>query len=160
MKKIFITFITFILLFSLVSCSAPNYSDALSPSEIYAAVSSSVSTENGTKVLDPDAILEISEAKIPYLKDFIMIRANDAKNVNEYGIFRAEDGKANEVRALIESYVKTKQASYLAMNYLPEETKKIENAKTKIFGNYVIYSFLNESDTDALYNAIKSAISK
>ena len=160
MKKIFATFLAFILLISLVSCSTPKYSDSKNAFKLYKAVSSSVVTENGIKVLDSDAILEISNESISYIRDFVMVRANNAKNVNEYGIFRVEDGKANDLKAIVEEYVQRKKTSYLAMNYLPEETQKIENASTRIFGNYVVYSFLNEADTESLDSAIKSNISK
>ena len=112
------------------------------------------------KVLDADAILEISPESITYLKDFVMIRANNAKNVNEYGIFRVESGKANDMKALVDKYVENKKTSYLAMNYLPEETQKIENASARIFGNYVVYSFLSEDDAAALDDAIKSILSE
>lgn len=160
MKKIILAFITLSLLLSAVSCSAPSYSDAKSASELADAVASAITTEGGTKVLDSDAILEISDAEIPHLRDFIMIRANNAKNVNEYGIFRVESGSVNDVKLLVEDYLENKRKSYLAMNYLPEETEKINCATVNVFGNYVVYSFLNESDTEALHKAIKSAISK
>ena len=46
------------------------------------------------------------------------------------------------------------------MDYFPEEVEKIDCATVKVFGNYIIYSFLNEADTEAFYNAIENQIAK
>ena len=160
MKKLFLSVISIILLLSLISCSSTDYTDTKSAQDVASAVASSITTEGGTKTLDSDAILEISDTELSYLKDFVMIRANNTKNINEYGIFRVENGKAEDMKNLISTYVENKQKTYRAMEYFPEETEKIDCATVQIFGNYVVYSFLNENDTDALHNAVKNQILK
>ena len=145
MKKILFSLLTVVVILSLFSCSA-EYSDSKSASEIESAISTVITTDGGMKKLDADAILEISDSEIAFLKDFVMVKANNAKNINEYGIFRVEDGKAEEMKALLTSYVEGKQTIYRAMEYFPEETEKIDCATVKVFGNYVVYSFLNFKD--------------
>ena len=160
MKKSLITIVSIILLLSFVSCSGGEFTDSKGATEIATAISSAITTDGGTKTLDSDAILEISDDKISYLKDFVMVKAKNAKNINEYGIFRVENGKAEEMKALVSAYVENLQKIYRAMDYFPEEVEKIDFATVKVFGNYVVYSFLNESDTDAFHSAIKAEISK
>lgn len=160
MKKLLLSVISVILLLCSVSCSSNNYTDTKSAQDVASAVASSITTEGGTKTLDNDAILEISDIELSYLKDFVMIRANNTKNINEYGIFRVENGKAEDMKKLISTYVENKQKTYRAMDYFPEETEKIDCAKVEVFGNYVVYSFLNENDTESFHNAIKNQISK
>ena len=160
MKKLLLPIISIMLLFSLASCSGNNYTDTKSAQDVASAVASSITTEGGTKTLDNDAILEISDIELSYLKDFVMIRANNTKNINEYGIFRVENGKAEDMKKLISTYVENKQKTYRAMDYFPEETEKIDCAKVEVFGNYVVYSFLNENDTEAFHKAIKDCITK
>ena len=121
----------------------------------------SVTTEGGTRVLDDDVILEFVEDEIPsYLRDYTVIKANNAKNINEIGIFKVEDGKASDMKEIVESYVSNLQGQYRNMQYFPEEVEKIDCATVKVFGNYVVYSFLNEADTEAFYDAIKDTLTK
>lgn len=160
MKRTLLTVVSLILLLSLFSCSGVEFTDTKSAGEVATAVSSAITTDGGTKTLDSDAILEISDEELSYLKDFVMVRANNAKNINEYGIFRVENGKSEDMKALVSTYVENLQKTYRAMDYFPEEVEKIDCATVKVFGNYVVYSFLNESDTDAFHSAIKAEISK
>ena len=160
MKRAIISFISIILLISLASCSQPAYSDVKSATEVANEIASAITTENGTKVLDADAILKISDTELPYLKDFVMVKANDAKNVNEYGIFKVDADKTADMSSLLNVYVENLQKQYRAMQYLPAETEKVDHATVKIFGCYVVYSFLNERDTEALHKAIGDALTK
>ena len=111
-------------------------------------------------MLDEDVLLEISDTSLEYLIDYTVVRANNAKNINEIGIFRVETATQNKMKNVLERYVQNKQASYRSMNYFPEETEKIDFATVKIIGNYVIYSFLNESDTISFYKAIEKTLEK
>jgi hypothetical protein len=137
-----------------------SYSDALSSSELYSKVEGSVVTDGGINVLDDDVILEFTESTPDYLIDYTVIRAKNAKNINEMGIFKVKDGKAKDLKAIVDKYLSQKQESYRAMDYFPEEVEKIDFATVKVFGNYVVYSFLNETDTDAFYGAIEKELTK
>lgn len=160
-NKILISIISIAFaVFFLVSCANESYTDTKTAKEVNSAIESSIKTEKGVKILDDDAILNISDSEIPYLKDYIFIKANDSSDLNEYGIFRVEDGKADDMKALLENYVKSKQEMYRAYEYFPAETAKVDNATVSVFGNYVVYSFLNEADTEAFHNAIKECIKK
>ena len=158
MKKIFILML--VVMLAITSCGA-SYTDTVAPFELASIALSSVATDGGTRVLDEDVILEFVTDEVPsYLRDYIVIKANNAKNINEVGVFRVEDGKANDMKAIVEDYVSNLQGQYRSMQYFPEEVEKIDCATVKVYGNYVIYSFLNEMDTEAFYNAIENAIKK
>ncbi len=140
--------------------SGNNYTDTYSSPEIYENVKDSFVTEGGTKVLDDDVILEFTDKDIDYLVDYIVIKANNAKNINEIGIFKLKDGKAAEFKKIVTQYLEGIQQKYRAMDYFPEEVEKIDCAKVEVYGNYVIYSFLNENDTEAFYRAVENLITK
>ena len=144
----------------LLSSSKATYDDVLSAQELMNIASAVVNTDGGTKSLDSDVILEFTEEDVPYLIDFIVIKANKAKNINEMGIFKVASGNADQMYDIVSNYVNTKQGIYRAIDYFPEEVEKIDCATVKIFGNYIIYSFLNESDTEAVYNAIENQLKK
>lgn len=156
MKKISLILLI-AMLFSLVSCGA-SYSDTMSSSELANVGLSGVTTQGGTKVLDDDVILEFTDEAPSYLRDYSVIKAKNAKNINEIGIFRCEDGKAESWLPYVKAYVENLINSYRNMDYFPEEKEKYECATFKVMGNYVIYSFLSEADTEAFYNAIENAI--
>ena len=159
MKKLSILLIT-VLLLTLVSCGG-DYIDTVSSSELATAAIAYVTTEGGTRVLDDDVILEFVEDDVPsYLRDYTVIKANNAKNINEIGIFRVEDGKASDMKKIVERYVSMLQSDYRNQPYFPEEVEKIDFATVKVYGNYVVYSFLNESDTEAFYTAIENNLKK
>lgn len=159
---IILTSIILILVIAVIVCMLTNktYKDNYSSKELYNLVSGSFETDGGVKILESDVILEYSEEEISYLKDFIIIKANNAKNINEIGIFKVESGMARELKPSIEKYVSNLQNSYRAMDYFPEEVEKIDFSEVKVFGNYVIYSFLNEKDTLSFYRDIERIIRK
>ena len=117
-------------------------------------------TSGGVKMLDDDVILKYTDEELPYLKDYSVIKAKTSKNINEVGIFRVEDGHAKELEAIIRTFLEHQQESFRGMNYFPEEIEKIDCATVKVYGNYVVYSFLNEVDTEAFYAAIEKEITK
>lgn len=136
------------------------YTDQYSSNELFNKVSNSFATDGGIKELDQDVILEFTDEDPPYLIDYTVIKANNAKNINEIGIFKVKSGNAKEMLEIVKAYVENLQQSYRAMDYFPEEVEKIDFATYKVYGNYVVYSFLNEKDTDSFYSAIENNISK
>lgn len=158
MKKIGILLLIAILI-SLVSCGA-SYDDSLSSTELANSALAAITTQGGTKVLDDDVILEFADEAPSYIKDYTVIKAKNAKNINEIGIFRCDDGNADKWLPFVQKYVENLTNSYRNMDYFPEEKEKYECATVKVMGNYVIYSFLSEADTDAFYNAIENSIKK
>lgn len=162
-KKIIIISAIVVLIIAIVLVvllTGKKYDDTLSAKELYSKIENSITTDGGVRILDDDVILEITDDDLTYLVDYTVVRANNAKNINEIGIFKVENGKAKELKPVIEKYLKEKQESYRAMDYFPEEVEKIDFATVKVFGNYVVFSFLNEADTEAFYKAIESELTK
>lgn len=137
-----------------------SYTDKYGTDELYNKVENSFVTDGGTIALDDDVILEFTEDELSYLKDYTVIKAKNAKNINEIGIFKVDSGSSKKMKALVEAYVENLQKAYRAMDYFPEEVEKIDCATVKVYGNYVIYSFLSENDTESFYNAIENVISE
>ena len=162
-KKLIIIAIAVVVIVSLVLVlllTGKKYDDTLSAKELYSKIENSITTDGGVRILDDNVILEITDDDLTYLVDYTVVRANNAKNINEFGIFKVENGKAKEFKPVIEKYLKEKQESYRAMDYFPEEVEKIDFATVKVFGNYVVFSFLNEADTEAFYKAIENELTK
>ncbi|MBR2381387.1 MAG: DUF4358 domain-containing protein [Clostridia bacterium] len=162
-KKIIIIAIAIVVVAALVLVlllTGKKYDGTLSAKELYSEIENTITTEGGVNILDDDVILEITDEDLTYLIDYTVVRAKNAKNINEIGIFKVENGKAKDLKPIIEKYLKEKQESYRAMDYFPEEVEKIDFATVKVFGNYVVFSFLNEADTEAFYGAIENELTK
>lgn len=157
MKKIYLTLLIIIVLIFSVSCTENIYSNSFNTYELYSrAIPRDINSN--VSVLDKDVIYEISDSVPVNLTDYTVIRNKDAKNINEIGIFKFNDGRLYEFEAIVKKYVEDKQNMYRAMNYLPNEAEKIEFAKVKVFGNYLIYSFLDEENTNTFYSNIENLL--
>lgn len=160
MKKSIKFLIVFMLIAIMVTSCGNKYIDTVSAHDLAVSGLATFTTEGGTKWLDDDIILEFVDEKPSYLVDYSVVKANNAKNISEFGIFRVESGKAEDFKAIVSGYVEKKQQIYRAIDYFPEEVEKIDCATVKVFGNYVVYSFLNETDTEAFYNTIENLLKK
>ena len=148
------------VVFSIIAVNKKEYTNEYSAEELYKYVSENFSTVDGMKVLDNDIILEFTDEKPSYLDSYSVYKSNNAKNVNEIGIFKVEGTHLNDMKIIIEKYVSNLKASYTNMNYFPEEIEKINFSTVRIFGNYVIYSFLNEKDSKAFYEQVNNILKK
>ena len=78
--------------------------------------------------------------------------------VDEYGVFKARDAEnAKALKAEVEAYLKNRLETWMD-EYMPEEKPKVENAECRVFGNYVTYAILSESDRAAAFKAIDAAL--
>ncbi len=136
------------------------YIDSISTDDLAMVGKASFETSGGVKLLDDDVILKFTDQELSYLIDYSVIKAKASKNINEFGIFRVNEGHAKDMEAIIKAFVENQQESYRSMNYFPEEVEKIDCATVKIYGNYVIYTFLNDADTEAFYSEIEKTITK
>ena len=84
--------------------ASSSYTDEFSSKELYEQVKDSFITDGGTKILDDDVILEFTDSDLPYLIDYIIVKANNAKNINEIGIFKVEGGKVNDIKKIVLKY--------------------------------------------------------
>lgn len=163
MKKLLLILIVICSLTCLISCEA-KYTDSLTSKELLDLSTNNISTQYGVYFLEEDdgVLLDYSfdENETSYIEDCIVMKDKDTKNINEVGIFKIENGKTEIIKAKISEYVNMLQTRYNSMNYFPEEVEKIDFATVKVFGNYVVYSFLNEADTEAFYSAIENSIKK
>lgn len=136
------------------------YADNLSAQELLEQSYQVIDTDSDIKHLDSDAILEITDEDVPNLKDYSIIKANNVKNINEVGIFRMGSPNNEGFVKQVERYVEEKKQTYRALDYFPQEVDKIDNATVRVYGNYVMYTFLNEQDTLDFYKQAENLIKK
>ncbi len=165
MKKI--TLIAALLLcFAMTLTACNSYKSDVAVLDLSSAVLNSVGTQGGFTAMDNDYVsLEFAKPDVisANVDQWTICASTSSQTVDEYGIFRVkEGGDVNAVKAEVESYVQAMQVKlevYLDM-YDPAEKTKLENAQVTVFGNYVVYTMLDDADTTAGTSAIKDALSK
>ena len=110
---------------------------------------------------------EYLEADGNYLSDYVQLPdgmddyricfASDGNNLNEFGIWHAESGKTEEMRALLAGYLKSsleKNRSFYD-SYIPQETPKLRDAEVRVYGNYVAYAIMNDTDRQRFFHTLE-----
>lgn len=131
----------------MASCSSEKVKvrDDVPVSEIAAAVDNR---------LDSDSFASMNEG---YLKgamklDTAMFKEYAVKinaygaNIDEYGIFRAGEGKGvKDVEDAVKGYLQMRLDTWME-EYMPEEKPKLESADVLTMGSYVMYAILSDED--------------
>ncbi len=95
------------------------------------------------------------------VEDAQVVFHRETTNVNELGIFRADDEEnVAAVREMVEEYLdgQVENLRSFAANYSPKDMEKIEGAGVRVYGTYVIYYILDDGDATRALEAVKQAI--
>lgn len=162
MKK-YIRAILFLALahFIFASCAQGKFNDLLSCSEVASALES--------EILSEKEYASYQEREIKYLIDndnfdsCRILYSISSDDIGEIGVLHAKDAEhadklIDDANEYIENY--KEQKSDFIRNYMPEEIEKLENARVKRFGNYVIYTILPSETADKIFQRAESLLSK
>lgn len=89
------------------------------------------------------------------------VRFNAAgTTADEFGILKAKDPeKAAAIAELGETYLKFRLEIWMD-EYMPEEKPKLENAKVKVCGQYVIYAIFDDETRQQVFDAFENTLKK
>jgi len=80
-------------------------------------------------------------------------------SIDEYGIFKANSPEdAEKIAASLDSYLASRVATW-DTRYSQEEKPKVDGACTKVFGNYVAYAILSDTERAEFFNNIEDTLS-
>jgi hypothetical protein len=91
----------------------------------------------------------------------VVVSRNADTNVSEIGVFRVrEDIDMEGVLATVSSYVDAQKLRLppLLEMYNPDELPRVENARVERFGQYVVYTILNENELSAVRQGVVDAL--
>jgi len=89
-----------------------------------------------------------------FVKSSAIYYAQDTNNLDEFGIFLVEEGKAKSVRQqLAQDYLKKRYDDSLEWynSYMPTETPKLRDAEVRVYGNCVVYAILSTERRTAFF---------
>ena len=76
--------------------------------------------------------------------------------VDEFGVFKANEGEGEEVAKLLETYLDMRLDTWMD-EYMPEQKPNVENAVVKNMGDYYIYMILSDSERETFISNFEEA---
>ncbi len=143
----------------LTSCSKKDFEDGIGCSELGKVVSDTLADGMEYAHFDDRQRALITEDSEKYT-DFHHAYSSDSNDINEFGIFHAAEGRAEELAKDCEQYVKELKDNSRAFiaSYAPEELPKLDGATVKRFGNYVVYTVLPTDKTEKIFKDIEERL--
>ncbi|MBE6589741.1 MAG: DUF4358 domain-containing protein [Ruminococcaceae bacterium] len=142
----------------LLSCAATHeYRDDLEVRELYSLSERS----DGAYLVDNSGFLEDYFALPDYVTEHAILYRRETDSLDEIGFFHVTEGNAEKLKRMIEeeylsaAYEKNRD---FYDSYMPRETPKLANAEVRIFGNYVVYAVLSDTDKAELFRSMKYAL--
>lgn len=165
MKKLtLIAALLLCLAMSLNACSS--YRDDVAVNDITSAIINNVSTQGGFTATDADYVsLEFANPDVisANVSEWMICASTSSQTVDEFGVFHVKNGgDIDAVTDEIWDYLHAQQVKlevYLE-KYDPAEKPKLQNVQISTYGNYIVYTMLNESDTAATQVAVKDALTQ
>ena len=142
----------------LVSCGNTKYRNDASCDEL-ASVVLSESDKEFAEYDDSYADYIISDTSI--CVDLKIIYSLEVNDIDEIGIFKtAYSDTANQLQKELIGYIEDIRLTQRAFieSYAPTELTKLESAKVRAFGNYVIYVIASADSANKTISAIENAL--
>ncbi|MBR2019206.1 MAG: DUF4358 domain-containing protein [Clostridia bacterium] len=160
MKRILFTLLSISLLFSLVSCGeSANYADGVSAKALSDTATAALG--DGIAYLTAEnGFFDDYFAMPTYVTDSSVRFAPDTNNLNEFGVFHVEAGKANDMKDVLKEYLSEcleRNGSWYD-SYIAQETPKLRDAEVMVFGNYAVYAIASKEDRAAFFDAVENAL--
>ena len=162
MNKKFGFIISIVLLLGLLcSCSTKNqYSNTIECAYI--------TNELQDQVLNEQAYALYSAEDIAFMFDdvedfdsYSVIYSTSSDDISEIGVFHAvSEEKSIELIDDLADYLSDlkEEKGAFVRNYLPDEQKKLEEAKIGRFGNYVVFTVLEEAQSKSVFEKIEKIL--
>lgn len=162
-KRILSLTLACLLICALAACGkTPAYRDDVSVESLSATVSALIPVEGGYDMSGEDFLKYYFDFDGDHTIDGYAIAASSASSdVNEYGILHVNDPEqVSEVEQLANVYLSNQRdfLSTFVNTYNAAEMAKLEAMQVRVFGNYIVYTILSAEDTQAVMNAVESAL--
>ena len=159
-KRIFAVLLTAVLL-ALPSCkeNTPSYRSDKTSMEVYSAVAEVVSPDAPMAAVDTDYVRYRMMLDTSIMENCSIHIQNTGSSLDEIGIIKALSDDTAAVEKAVSEYLAQRNEEWTGM-YLVEEYPKLRDAEYKVFGRYVVYGILSESDKTALFDAVSSALTE
>ena len=161
MKKTKIIIAVMLAILFLSSCSRLGYADDVACSDVGKSMIENLDDSLEYAKFD-DTHVELYFDSDEY-DDCYTIYSTDTNDINEFGVFHATSKEsADELSEECKEYIEDMQENSRAFisSYAPEELPKLDGAQVRRFGNYVVYTVLDDEKADTVFESIKEKLKK
>ena len=162
MKKSLAIILALLLTSFLYSCQKTDFEDSVSCTEIGELIEVTVS--DGQEYIPHDAThLALNFDGGEDCDDVFSAYSANTTDISEFGVFHApNENAAEELYGEVRDYVsdmQEEQREFIA-SYAPHELSKLDAAKVKKFGNYVVYTVLPKDTTTTVMDEVERYLNK
>ncbi len=160
MKNFSAIAISLFLFVFLTSCAKVGFTDSAECERLGELIVSAVN-DGQEYILHDDAHLSLFFDD-EYDDCFVAYSANTS-DISEFGIFHSPNEKAaDELYDEVRDYVSDMQEEERAFisSYAPDELSKLDAARVKRFGNYVVYTVLPKDTANEVFGEVEKYLSK
>ena len=160
MKRYFLILLLIVMLLSSCSQKEKNYADDVPCSELADSVEEQIPVDFGYETFGREHLRYYFEDTKRH--DDVCLRYTvRSEDIGEFGIFHAPDAEAREeLQDLCEDYLEElrEEKSAFIESYAPEEVPKLTDAEVRVFGNYVVFAILSESERTLLFDTVEKKL--
>ncbi|MBO7311080.1 MAG: DUF4358 domain-containing protein [Clostridia bacterium] len=160
MKTTIKIFIVTIFIFSLSSCSSLSYADGVKCHDIGNEIHTVLNDQKEYAEFENTGINNALDLSDEY-DDFYAVYSTDTNDIDEIAIFHAKSKEdAEEILEACQEYIDDMQENSRAFisSYAPNELPKLDEARVRRFGNYIVYTVLDAQTANSAFEAIKEAL--
>ena len=141
------------------ACASKKHSDALTCKDVTTALKGKIfANEQYSEYLASDIEHMFNNGKII---DHCVLYSSSSDDVGEFGVLCAETAEeARELLSDVEDHIddlKESKSEFLR-NYMPSELSKLENAKAKQFGRYVVFVLQDPATSTKIFKEVKDLL--
>lgn len=160
-KRITTLALALLLSLSLAACGkGETYRDDVAAKTLSDTVAAKIPVTDGYLYSEADFLTYYFGGN-PAIDDFAIASSAASSDINEYGILHVNDpAQVQEIAKMAEVYLSNQRdfLSTFVNTYNAAEMAKLEAMRVEVYGNYVVYTILSESDTAAVHAAVESAL--
>ena len=153
-NRLISVFLSLLMLLSLSACKS--YADDIDTDNL-ATVGLNALVDGIDYAEADDGFLDDYFIAPAWVTDYEIYLAPTASNINQVGVYHVQDGHAEELETILSDYLKKsyEDNGNWYNSYIPKETPKLRDAEVKVFGNYVVYAILNQTDREVFFGAVE-----
>ena len=160
MKKILLLTLLLVVIVCAVSCGGEStYKTDVKTTDIASTIQSKLSNAGVLVAADELYLSSFNPAYTSLISEWTVLYSSTGTLFDEFGVFKVDNAADTDgIVTMINEYIQYRVDA--DMGYVPAELPKIKDAKTKVCGNYVIYTFLSDADTTSAFEAFEAALVK
>lgn len=159
MKKILCLSLVLCVILLIISCEKTEYSNQVDTEVLMEKIVREIPSDTHYVEADDD-YLDIYLPNDEVIQEQTIYYATDGNNLDEFGLFRVDDGNEERIAAYVEQYLTENYTQNEAFynSYIPQETPKLKHATVKTYGNYVAYAILDDAGRNAFFTAVENGL--